>query len=190
MKEIHAHFGSNEHSGLAVIALFLIFGLTKTEFALAQELDIGRLFTTPSERATLDKTRHNVAVNLNIHAPPPVEIEQKPPAPQAEAKSPPPPPPRPPIQFKGYITRGNVPVKIWAEEADGATLLNAGSDASGNPVFRIGSSATGVAIKPGQIFYPSSDLTQEAYLVRAPDATVPAAKSTELGNHPIERNIE
>ena len=83
--------------------LFLVLVLlsTFTASSLAQSGEIGRLFSTPEERARLDEVRHHKKPRFNIEAPPPVQpLIRKP-------------PPQKPVFFNGMIRRDNGETVYW-----------------------------------------------------------------------------
>ena len=156
------------------MAVFLTLLIAPLKQVAAQELGLGRLFTTPSERAILDKSRHrpvNAALFAVRSAPAEQVATEKPAAPSAPA-----PPTQGPIRFNGYISRGNAPVAVWSQGAESESKLVADVDKSGHAVFRVGSQSLGAEIKPGQVFYPNEKLTTEAYLARAGEPVAPPAK--------------
>lgn len=93
--------------------LLLAAALLSAAWPAAAET-FGRLFTTPEERARLERLRH---------APPVVEVAEPEPEPVAELPEvelppPPPPPPIPEVTVRGVVTRSSGNNAAWVNDAN------------------------------------------------------------------------
>lgn len=167
----------NRYKVGTVVAVLLALVVVPSAHVAAQERVLGRLFTSPSERAILDKSRHR-AINTVLSAAHTAPAQEVPATKLDVPAALPPPAPAPAlIRFSGYISRGNTPVAVWSQGSDSESKLVADVDKSGNAVFRVESRSAGIEIKPGQILYPREKLTTEAYLARAVEPVAPLAKT-------------
>lgn len=133
------------HSWLAVLACLGAVCPATAE-------DLGRLFFSGAERATLDAARYAArkpALDLVDEA-----TGKRAPEPAAPA-------PPPPVRVDGIVTRNRTPATVWLDgepqaagdaEWPGATLRVT----PGEVELRDGEQGTAVRIKPGQTFDPVS----------------------------------
>ena len=122
---------------------------------------LGRLFTTPEERAMLERLRH---------APPPVEkpvVQQVEVPPAPPVQPPTPPPPVPSIKVKGAVARSGGEGTAWVIVNGVSTLKTLNDDLSSQYIsvdtrrMRNGEvpielpDATVIRLKPGQTYAPA-----------------------------------
>ena len=122
---------------------------------------LGRLFTTPAERAALERLRH---------APPKAEQPPKPVEPKAVEA---PPPPVPQVSVQGVVTRSDGQNVVWV---NGETVLQGGPAGQGLqvengkirgdsvPIVLPGGTAT-IRLQPGQVYNPATSKVLDAYRV-------------------------
>lgn len=115
-----------------------------TAIAQAQPPQLGRLFSSPEERAQLDASRSGT---------PPAGAAQAPPAP------PPPPPPGPPMELNGLVQRSSGRSTVWLNQAPQQEPHNQVSGAS-QLTLRL-SNGQVVVLKPGQQYDPASGSVME-----------------------------
>jgi hypothetical protein len=132
----------------------------------AEAPPLGRLFTTPEERALLDELRRQA----RLPAPPPAQVMATPAAPP-----PPPPAPRGSLTLDGYVIRGDGGRTVWVnrESSTGGALL--GAEAVVEPPRRAGAGVrveaadgTSALLRPGQTLPAGEARVQEGYLLPAP----------------------
>ena len=124
---------------------WLIVCCTVTALAQAQPPQLGRLFSSPEERAQLDASRSGA---------PPAG------AAQAQVAPPPaPPPPGPPMELNGLVQRGSGRSTVWLNQAPQQEPLNQVSNA-GQLTLRL-SNGQVVLLKPGQQYDPASGTVME-----------------------------
>lgn len=144
---------SRRPAGAALVALAALAALLTAAPARSQGTDLGRLFTTPAERATLDLRRNGAGPAYNN---PQLGAAPALPAPVA---SPPPPPPEP-VQLNGVVRRSSGKSTVWLNQQpqiDGSNHLQDDQSLS----LRL-SSGRIVILKPGQSFNPADGTVQEA----------------------------
>jgi hypothetical protein len=112
--------------------------------AQAQPPQLGRLFSSPEERARLDAGRSGT--------PPAVAVQVAPP--------PPPPPPGPPMELNGLVQRSSGRSTVWLNQAPQQEPYNQVSGAS-QLTLRL-SNGQVVVLKPGQQYDPASGTVMEA----------------------------
>lgn len=110
---------------------------------LAQAQSLGRLFSSPEQRARLDAQRSG----------PPT-------AAAAQAAPPPPPPPGPPVQLDGLVQRSSGRSTVWLNRTPQQEPYNQLA-ASGRLTLTL-SSGQVVVLKPGQQYDPASGTVVEA----------------------------
>lgn len=128
-------------------ALMLCVLLGAAFGARAQVPQLGRLFSTPEQRAQLDAQRYG---------PPPGT-----PAPAA-APPPPPPPPAPPVELNGVVERSSGRSTVWLNQAPQQEPHNQLEHATGGTLTLRLSSGQVVLLKPGQRYDPASGSVSEA----------------------------
>ena len=126
---------------------WLIFCCAVTAFAQAQPPQLGRLFSSPEERAQLDAARSG--------RPPAGSAE----AAQAPPAAPPPPPPSPPMELNGLVQRSSGRSTVWLNQAPQQEPHNHVSGAS-QLTLRL-SNGQVVVLKPGQQYDPASGTVKE-----------------------------
>lgn len=102
--------------GLILLAMFLSAGNMPV---MAEDTEIGRLFTTVKERKALDKLRHKKVVKVRVAAKEVVVEEEE----EEEAR-----PKLTPFQFDGMVSRQGGPNTAWV---DGQKMLHKGKNAEG-----------------------------------------------------------
>lgn len=122
----------------------LIACCTVTALAQAQPPQLGRLFSSPEERAQLDASRSGT---------PPAGTTQAPPSP------PPPPPPAPPMELNGLVQRSSGRSTVWLNQTPQQEPYNQVSGAS-QLTLRL-SNGQVVVLKPGQQYDPASGTVME-----------------------------
>ena len=115
-----------------------------TALAQAQPPRLGRLFSSPEERAQLDASRSGT---------PPAGTTQAPPAP------PPPPPPAPPMELNGLVQRSSGRSTVWLNQTPQQEPHNQVPGA-GQLTLRL-SNGQVVVLKPGQQYDPASGTVME-----------------------------
>ena len=113
--------------------------------AQAQPPQLGRLFSSPEERAQLDASRSGT---------PPAGAAQAAPAP------PPPPSPGPPMELNGVVQRSSGRSTVWLNQAPQQEPHNQVSG-PGQLTLRL-SNGQVVVLKPGQQYDPASGSVMEA----------------------------
>jgi len=124
--------------------LSLILCCAVAGLAQAQPPQLGRLFSSPEERAQLDAARSGV---------PPVQATQAPPVPPA-------PPPGPPMELNGLVQRSSGRSTVWLNRTPQQEPYNQLTD-SGQLTLRL-SNGQVVLLKPGQQYDPASHTVMEA----------------------------
>lgn len=114
--------------------------------ARAQVPQLGRLFTTPEQRAQLDAQRYG---------PPPG-------TPAPPAPPPPPPPPAPPVELNGVVERSSGRSTVWLNQAPQQEPYNQLDQARGGTLSLRLSNGQVVLLKPGQRYDPASGSVTEA----------------------------
>ncbi len=117
---------------------------------VAQVPQLGRLFSTPEQRAQLDAQRYG---------PPPSSPALAPPAPP-----PPPPPPAPPVELNGLVQRSSGRSTVWLNgtpQQEPHNQLDQGQGQGGTLSLRL-SSGQLILLKPGQRYDPASGSVTEA----------------------------
>lgn len=115
--------------------------------AQAQPPQLGRLFSSPEERAQLDAARSGT---------PPAGAAE---AAQAPPAAPPPPPPSPPMELNGLVQRSSGRSTVWLNQAPQQEPHNQISGAS-QLTLRL-SNGQVVVLKPGQQYDPASGTVKE-----------------------------
>lgn len=123
---------------------WLILCYAVTTLAQAQPPQLGRLFSSPEERAQLDAARSGT---------PPAGAAQTPPPP------PPPPPPGPPMELNGVVQRSSGRSTVWLNQAPQQEPHNQVSG-PGQLTLRL-SNGQVVLLKPGQQYDPASGTVME-----------------------------
>jgi len=150
-----------------LFALLTAGGVTAT--AAAETPSLGRLFSTPEERARLDEARRQARL------PAPEQMSPGEIAVAAPLEPPPPPPPRGTLAVDGYVVRGDGTTTVWVnrEGSMGGPLL--GVDAVVEPPRRAGVGArvhapdgTSVLLRPGQSLPAGETEVREGYLLPVP----------------------
>jgi hypothetical protein len=128
----------------------------------AQGAELGRLFTTPQERAMLEKSRHQPAPQVEKQ---PKRIEKKPSSVAEEVKAP------PRITINGVVSRTDGTSTVWVNgmnSLDGD--LNAqhiyvdSSSTRGEKVtIRLPNSPLELRLKPGETYEPSASTVIDGY---------------------------
>lgn len=121
----------------------LILCCAVTTLAHAQPLQLGRLFSSPEERAQLDAARSGTPPAGAAQAPPP----------------PPPPPPGPPIELNGVVQRSSGRSTVWLNQTPQQEPHNQVSG-PGQLTLRL-SNGQVVLLKPGQQYDPASGTVME-----------------------------
>lgn len=124
---------------------WLILCCAMATLAEAQPPQLGRLFSSPEERAQLDASRSG--------APPAGAI-------QVQVAPPPPPPPAPPMELNGLVQRSSGRSTVWLNQAPQQEPHNQVSNA-GQLTLRL-SNGQVVLLKPGQQYDPASGTVMEA----------------------------
>lgn len=140
---------------------------------------LGRLFTTPAERAALEQLRH---------APAKAEKPKKVARPQVEIQ--PPPPPVPAVRVEGMVTRSDGQNAAWV---NGRTVLQGGPAGQGLrvepgrirgdsvPIVLPGDKTT-IHLQPGQVYNPVDSKILDVYSANASGAdTVEEAARSAAG---------
>ena len=149
-----------------LIALTLSIAMGAVSPATAESL--GRLFTTPAERAQLQRLR----------TAPPVVVKPAPP-PASAAELPSPPPEVPPVTVNGVVIRSRGEGAAWVNgkntydgdlSADHVTVNTQGLHST-RVTIETPSHLPDVALKPGQTYHPETGRITELY--SAPESTVP-----------------
>lgn len=122
----------------------LIACCAATALAQAQPPQLGRLFSSPEERAQLDASRSGT---------PPAGTAQAPPSP------PPPPPPGPPMELNGLVQRSSGRSTVWLNQTPQQEPYNQVSGAS-QLTLRL-SNGQVVVLKPGQQYDAASGTVME-----------------------------
>ncbi|WP_156894755.1 hypothetical protein [Janthinobacterium sp. 1_2014MBL_MicDiv] len=116
----------------------------------AQGQPLGRLFSSPEQRAQLDAQRYGPPPGAPVLAPPP---------------PPPPPPPAPPVELNGVVQRSSGRSTIWLNQTpqqEPHNQLTPGkAGAPGSLTLRL-SNGQLVVLKPGQRYDPASGSVTEA----------------------------
>jgi len=168
-----------ENHPLSTWALLIVIALWAPAPPVAADPTLGRLFSTPEERARLDEARRLA----HLPPAPPTLADTA----EARVESPPPPPPAPPprgsLAVDGYVIRGDGGSTVWVnrESSTGGPLL--GVEAVVEPPQRPGvgvhlqaADGTRLLLRPGQSLPEGEAIVREGYLSPAPAATpVPAA---------------
>lgn len=115
-----------------------------TALVQAQPPQLGRLFSSPEERAQLDASRSGT---------PPAGTAQAPPAP------PPPPQPAPPLELNGLVQRSSGRSTVWLNQTPQQEPHNQVSGA-GQLTLRL-SNGQVVVLKPGQQYDAASGTVME-----------------------------
>ena len=123
---------------------WLIACCAVTTLAQAQPPQLGRLFSSPEERAQLDAARSGT---------PPAGAAQAPPVP------PPPPPPSPPMELNGVVQRSSGRSTVWLNQEPQQEPHNQVSG-PGQLTLRL-SNGQVVLLKPGQQYDPASGTVME-----------------------------
>ncbi|HAZ61929.1 MAG TPA: hypothetical protein DCY89_10195 [Gammaproteobacteria bacterium] len=141
--------------------------------AAAEAPSLGRLFSTPEERARLDEARRQARLPAWMQMSPEEGAVAAPPGPP---EPPPPPPPRGTLAVDGYVLRGDGATTVWVnrEGSTGGPLL--GVDAAVEPPGRAGVGArvlapdgTSVLLRPGQSLPAGETEVREGYLLPTPE---------------------
>jgi hypothetical protein len=136
---------------------------------------LGRLFSTPEERARIDEARRRARLPPAPVVQPEAELVEQ--EELAEPAPPPAPPPRGSLTVDGYVLRGQGPATVWVngETSPGGPLL--GTDATVMPPRRHGEGAyietadgARALLRPGQVLPEGDDRVQEAWLLPPMDA--------------------
>lgn len=125
--------------------LSLILCCAVAALAQAQPPQLGRLFSSPEERAQLDAARSGV---------PPANTTL------AATVPPPPPPPGPPMELNGLVQRSSGRSTVWLNGTPQQEPYNQLTD-SGQLTLRL-SNGQVVVLKPGQQYDPASRTVMEA----------------------------
>ena len=136
-----------------LLACMLLAGAARC--AQAQVPQLGRLFSSPEQRAQLDAQRYG---------PPPGSAAQA-----APPAAPPPPPPAPPLELNGVVQRSSGRSTVWLNQAPQTEPHNQlARDRAGTPGTLTLRLSTGqqVLLKPGQRYDPASGRVSEADEVR------------------------
>jgi hypothetical protein len=151
----------------AAAAIFTLTALTALPAFAATPLEapakpVGRLFSTPAQRAELDVKRNNGTLGM----------PDAPPAPPVEVVNTPPEPP-PPMVLNGVVRRSGGKSTVWInDEPQIGTVLAgsavnpagaAGSPGSPSALSLRTSSGKPVQLKPGQRYEASEDRVRDAY---------------------------
>ena len=123
---------------------WLILCCAATALAQAQPPQLGRLFSSPEERAQLDAARSGTPPAGAVQAPAP------PPAP---------PPPGPPLELNGLVQRSSGRSTVWLNQAPQQEPHNQVSGTS-QLTLRL-SNGQVVLLKPGQQYDPASGTVME-----------------------------
>jgi hypothetical protein len=124
---------------------WLILCCALASLAQAQPPQLGRLFSSPEERAQLDASRSGSGT---------------PPAGAAPvAPPPPPPPPGPPMELNGLVQRSSGRSTVWLNQTPQQEPYNQVSGAS-QLTLRL-SNGQVVLLKPGQQYDPASGTVME-----------------------------
>lgn len=129
----------------AVFACALLLGAGAC--ARAEQPHLGRLFSTPEQRAQLDAQRYG---------PPPGATAPAAPAP------PPPPPPAPPVELNGVVQRSSGRSTIWLNQSPQQEPHNQLDRASDGVLTLRLSTGQVLLLKPGQRYDPASGSVSEA----------------------------
>ena len=124
-------------------SLLLCAALASASLAQAGPVQLGRLFSSPEQRAQLDAQRNG-----------------PPPAPAVQAAPPPPPPPAPPVQLDGLVQRSSGRSTVWLNQTPQQEPHN--QLAPGGQLTLTLSSGQVVVLKPGQQYDPASGTVVEA----------------------------
>jgi hypothetical protein len=147
-----------------LLATAAIFVLTELPAFAATPLGppagpVGRLFSTPAQRAELDVKRNNGTLGMpDVPPAPPVEVVNTPPEPP------------PPMVLNGVVRRSGGKSTVWINDEPQSGTALAGSAASpagvaGSPpaLSLRTSSGKPVQLKPGQRYEASEDRVRDAY---------------------------
>lgn len=116
--------------------------------ALAQVPQLGRLFSTPEQRAQLDAQRYGSPPSSPALAPP--------------APPPPPPPPAPPVELNGLVQRSSGRSTVWLNGTPQQEPYNQLGQGQGGTLSLRLSSGQLILLKPGQRYDPASGSVTEA----------------------------
>lgn len=105
---------------------------------------LGRLFSSPEQRAQLDAQRNG-----------------PPPAPPPAVAPPAPPPPQPPVELNGLVERSSGRSTVWLNQTPQQEPNNLLAPGSGTLTLRL-SNGQSVILKPGQRYDPASGSIVEA----------------------------
>lgn len=131
------------HSIYTILFLFML----PCSAVLAQSDGFGRLFTTPEQRATLNKLREQEKIGQ--YAPPKQEEVE-----ETETPS--------DYYFNGYIKQNGRTKEVWVEKK-GKILKSVDFKPKGSSKMDFKFSEGDVTLKPGQVFSPSEKKVNEKY---------------------------
>ena len=124
--------------------LLLCAALASASPVQARPVQLGRLFSSPEQRAQLDAQRSG---------PPPAAAVPATPA------TPPPPPPAPPVQLDGLVQRSSGRSTVWLNQTPQQEPYN--RLAPGGQLTLTLSNGQVVVLKPGQQYDPASGTVVE-----------------------------
>ena len=128
----------------------------------AQGAELGRLFTTPQERAMLEKSRHRPAPQVEKQ---PKRIEKKPSSAMEEIKAP------PRITINGVVSRTDGTSTVWVngmnsleDDLDAQHIYVDPTSTQGEKVtIRLPNSPRELRLKPGETYEPSASTVIDGY---------------------------
>jgi len=127
----------------------------------ATAAELGRLFLTPAERATIDAARQHAAEQGRVTPVMDPDLEQATAAAALEA-------PAEPVTVNGYIARSAGAATVWVNGRDMAPGKLSAPARDGRRVNVPLGGGGQVALKPGQSFDPGSRQVSDAYQQRPP----------------------
>lgn len=146
----------------ALLGAGLVVLLWQADPVAAGAETLGRLFTTPAERAALERLRHPQAKLAEAPKPVKRQVVELPPAS---------PPPVPEVSVQGVVTRSDGQNVVWV---NGETVLQSGPAGQGLrvetgrirgdsvPIVLPGDKAT-IHLQPGQVYNPADSKVLDAY---------------------------
>src|SRR5437764_3441697 len=128
----------------------------------AQGAELGRLFTTPQERAMLEKPRHRPTPQVEKQ---PKRIEKKPSSAMEEIKAP------PRITINGVVSRTDGTSMVWVngmnsleDDLDAQHIyVDPNSTRGENVTIRLPNSPLELRLKPGETYEPSASTVIDGY---------------------------
>lgn len=153
----------------ALLGAGLVVLLWQADPTAAGAETLGRLFTTPAERAALERLRHPQAKPAEAPKPVKRQVVELPPAA---------PPPVPEVSVQGVVTRSDGQNAVWI---NGQGVLHSGQVGEGLrvetgrirgdavPIVLPGDKTT-IHLEPGQVYDPADSKILDAYRVQSTGA--------------------